>query len=190
MADFRAVEADAIDAAQIGQRLVERRFGIGFVEVAEEAHDQFRRHAKTGLCIVERAGDAGDDDFEGDTARGMPLGVEEDFDVAHRVGMGAGEVGGGEVVKVLLGVENTHPLIINVEEILKVREGVGGAHFFDIGEGNSDAVALRQLEHQFGFERTFDMEVELGLGQCGDERGAVGGRGETIMHQDCLLRAG
>ena len=120
----------------------------------------------------------------------MTLRVEEDFDVAHRVGMRARQIGGGQVIKVLLAVEDGHALIIDVEEILEVREGVGGAHFLDAREGDRDGVALREFEHQLGFERTLDMEVEFGLGQTGDEGGAVLGRCETISHRISLLRAG
>src|SRR3546814_10021491 len=81
--------------------------------------------------------------------------------MADIVGAGAGEIGGGEVVKVLLCDEDAHALIIDVEEILAVGEGVGGAHVLDAGEGDGDGVALREREHEFGFERTLDMQVQL-----------------------------
>src|SRR3546814_9403918 len=45
-------------------------------------------------------------------------------------------------------------------------------------------VALRQFEHQFGFERPFDMEVQLGLGQRRDERGARLARGEIVRRSE------
>src|SRR3546814_19658233 len=84
--------------------------------------------------------------------------------MADIVGAGAGEIGGGEVVKVLLCAEDAHALIIDVEEILEVREGVGGAHVLDAGEGDGDGVALREREHQFGFERTRSEERRVGKG--------------------------
>src|SRR3546814_11944149 len=79
-------------------------------------------------------------------------------------------------------MEDAHSLIIDVEKILEVREGIGGAHLLHRSEGDGDLVALRELEHQFGFERPFDMEVQLGFGQRRDERGARLARGETVRH--------
>jgi hypothetical protein len=189
MTDFGGIEPDAVDAAEIGERFVERRLGIGFAEMAEKAHDEFRADAVVGLRIVKRAGDACDHGLERDAAFGMSLRVEEDFDMANGVGVGARQIGGGEVVEVLLAVEDAHALIINVEEILKIRKGVRRAHFVDRCEGDRDIVALSKLEHQFGFERAFDMQMEFSLGERGDEGGAVGGGGEAISHRPVPLRA-
>jgi len=120
----------------------------------------------------------------------VPLRIEEDFDVADIVGVRAGAIGGGQVAEILFGMKNTHALIIDVEEILKVREGIGGAHLLDAGEGDGDPVALGELEHQFGFERSFDMKVQLGLGQARDEGGAFFARSKAVRHRAPPLRRG
>jgi len=120
----------------------------------------------------------------------MPLRVEEDFGMANRIGMGPRQIGGGKIVEILLAMEHAHPLIINVEKILEVREGVGGAYVLDACEGDRDGVALREGKHQFGFERAFDMKVKLGLRQRGDKGGAIVGRRKAVRHRTCPPRAG
>src|SRR3546814_2310461 len=99
-------------------------------------------------------------------------------------------IGGGQVGEILFGMEDAHSLIIDVEKILEVREGIGGAHLLHRSEGDGDMVTLRELEHQFGFERTFDMKVQFGLGQARDEGGALFARGETVRHRETPLAEG
>ncbi len=72
--------------------------------------------------------------------------------------------------------------IIDVEEILQVREIIGGAHFIDRSEGNRDLIAAGEFEHLLGFEAAFDMEMQLGLGQTGDE-------GVEIAHRRSIAGA-
>src|SRR3546814_12587729 len=59
----------------------------------------------TTLFRSEGARDAGDDGFERDAACGVPLRIEEDFDVADIVRIRTREVGGGQVVKILFGID-------------------------------------------------------------------------------------
>src|SRR3546814_18752183 len=89
MTDCGRSEPDAGDAVEPWQRFVERRFGLFFAQMAEEAEDELRRDAVAFARVVERAGDARDDGAEADAARGVTLRVEEDFGVADIVGAGA-----------------------------------------------------------------------------------------------------
>src|SRR3546814_6511486 len=150
MADLRRIEADPGDATQPRQGRVERRLCLRLAEVAEETEDQPGGQAVAVAGLVECAGDPGDHRVEGDAARRVALRIEEYLDMADIVGAGAGEIGGGEVVKVLLCDEDAHALIIDVEEILEVREGVGGEHVVDDGEGDGEGV--RPEERRVGKE--------------------------------------
>ena len=51
-----------------------------------------------------------------DAARGVRLGVEEQLGVEHVLGMRLGQVGGGEVEKILLGHQDAHALVVHPEE--------------------------------------------------------------------------
>jgi len=96
------------------------------------------------------------------------LRVEEDLGVADVVGQGARHVGGGHVVKILLGQQHAGAGVVQIEERLQIVEGISGAHFLNRGVGQLDAVALGQREHQFGFERAFDVDVQFGFRAGGD----------------------
>ncbi len=113
----------------------------------------------------------------------MGLRVEEDFAVADVIGGGAAEIGHGQVVKVLFLAQHIGALVIDVEEVLQIGKGVGRAHLLHAFEGQGDAIALAQREHQLGFERALDMQVKLGLGQGGNKcvergNGVAVGHGE------------
>ena len=169
MPALRGVEPDPRDAVEVGQGRVQGLEGRRLVEVAEEAHDEPRGESEPCLGVVERAPDAPDHGRERDAAVGVGLGVEEDLGVTHPLGVGAGKVGEREVEKVLLLEENAGPRVVDVEEVLEVREGVGRPHLFDGGIGQARSVALRNREHQVGFERALDVQVQLRLRQGGDE---------------------
>jgi hypothetical protein len=97
--------------------------------VAQEAHDQ----AGADRGVLAGAPDAVDDGLEGDAARGMGLRVEEDLGMAHIVGGGARQVGGGHVVEILLGQQHAGAGVINIEEGLQIGESVRLAQRFDRG---------------------------------------------------------
>ena len=78
-----------------------------------------------------------------------------------------------QVVEILLGPEDLHPLVIEIEEALQIVELVGGARRIRIGIAKRDAVPFGQGQHVLRLERAFDVEVELGLGQAADESGKV-----------------
>ncbi len=58
----------------------------------------------------------------------MGLRIEENLRMLHPVCGRAAEVSEGEIVKIALGMEHRGSLIVDVEEILEVRETVGRAH--------------------------------------------------------------
>ena len=98
----------------------------------------------------------------------MGLRVEEYLGMAHIVGRRALEIGEGQILEVPARQEDVGPGVVDVEEVLQVGEVIGRAHRFDAVERNGHAVALRQFEHQLGFEAALDMEVQFRLGQAGD----------------------
>ena len=177
MADLGAVEADA-------RQLVEPGFGglqgverSVFREVAQEAEDQFRGDAEFSLGGLHGAEQTLDGDAERQAAVGVGLGVEEDLGVAPAIGGEASEIGHAEVVEVLLGQQHLGALVVDIQEVLQVGEGVGGPDLLDALERQLDAVALGQLEHQLGLEAALDVQMQLGLGQAPDEIGEIGAHG-------------
>ena len=129
--------------------------------------------------------DAVDHRGEGDTAVGMGLGIEEDFGVAHVLSMRAGEIGPGQIVEILSLDQHAGAGIVDVEKILQVREGICRPYFLHRGVGQPDAVAACNGEHQLGLEGAFDVQVQLGLRQGGDEAGDIGhGSIPTLTDRD------
>ncbi len=179
VADLGGIQSDADEVMQIGLGGPQRGEGFVFAEVAQEAEDQARRYAQLRLGAVHPRDQALDHDGEGHAPVGMGLGVEEDLGVADVVGGGALEIGEGQILEVLTGQQHGGARVIDVEEVLQVREVIGRAHGLDAVVGDGDAVALRQFEHQFGLERAFDVQVQFGLRQAGDE-GVEGHEGGSL----------
>ena len=173
--DLGRIEPDAVDLAEVRRGLFERGESFLLGEVAQEAHDEPVGNSELGFGVSQRSLDPAQHRLERHPAFGVALRIEENLDVADIVGVGALEVGPGQVIKVLLGLEDAHPLVIDVEEILEVGEGVGRAHLLRRLERNRHPVALGEREQHLGLERALDVEVELGLGQAGDQRIAFGG---------------
>ena len=177
VAALRGIEPHPRDPVAVGETRVEGVEGGRLVEVAEEAHDEPGGEPEPRFGFVEGAADPLDHGRERDPAVGVGLRVEEDLGVAHVVGAGAREVGGGEVVEVLLLEEHARSRVVDVEEVLEVREGIGGPHLLDGAVGQPDPVALRDGEHELGLERALDVQVELGLRKGGHEVRDVRPRG-------------
>jgi hypothetical protein len=114
---------------------------------------------------TERATDPADDRSHGHAALGVALRIEEDLGMDHVVGLGAFQIGPGEVVEILLLQEHGHAPVIEVEEILEIAEAVGSARRLHAAEAELHPVPARQREHHLGLERPLEMEVELGLRQ-------------------------
>ncbi len=114
--------------------------------------------------------DAGQHRLELDAARGVGLGVEEDLGVEDVLRPGLLEVGPRQVVEVLLRQQDAHPLVVLGEEGRQVVEVVGGPHLGGRGVRQVHPVAAGEDELELRLERPLDVEVELGLGDAGDER--------------------
>jgi hypothetical protein len=176
MADFARIESHADELVAERQRLLQRLERLFFAQMAQEAEDERGAHAELRLCIDARAVQAVDHRLHRHAARGVRLRVEEHLGVHHVVGRGALQVSPGHVVEVLLFQQHARAGVVDVQEALQVGEGVGAAQFFDAGIRNGHAVALREREDQLGFERAFDVHVQLGLGHGAQQFGeAVGG---------------
>ncbi len=92
----------------------------------------------------------------------------------HAIGRRTIEIGFGQILEILLGAQHVGAGIIDVEEILEARELVGGADLLDACKGDRHLVPFREREHQLGLEAAFDVEMEFGLGQAGDEVVQIG----------------
>ena len=155
--------------------------------MAQIRQDQLRSDSQ-GAARLRHAGQQPiGGDGEGQAPVGMGLGIEEDFRVNPAVGRQPLEIGHGEIVEVLFGLQHPRALIIDVEEVLQVGEGVGGAHLFHRLEWEADLVALGQGEHQFGLEAALDVNVEFGLGQAANE---IPGRRHGWLALECSALSG
>ena len=125
---FRGIEADADDLVLERERGIQSLLGVRLVEMAQEAHDQARPHAELALRIGDGAIKPVDHGGEGNAASSVALRIEEHFHVPDIVGMRPLQVGEGQVVEILLGDQDRHALIIDVEKILQVAEPVSLAH--------------------------------------------------------------
>ena len=93
------------------------------------------------------------------------------------------QVGGGQVVEVLRLPQHVHRRVVDGEEAGQRVERVRG---LDLGDGalaDRNTIALRQLEFERGLERAFEVDVELRLGETGDEL-AVRRRGQRHSRVD------
>ena len=79
------------------------------------------------------------------------------------------KIGSGQIAEILLRLQNRRPRIINVEKILQPAEAIGRPHLLDTGKGNGNAIARRQSKHQFRLQRAFNMQMQLGLGNGGNQ---------------------
>ncbi len=176
MADFGGIEPDRFDPVQPGLGLCQRLERCFFREVPQEGEDELDGHAMLDPRVLHGREQPFDHHRERDAPVGMRLRIEHDLGMDDAIGRRAVEIGHGKIVKILPRLEDARAGIIDVEKVLQVGEGIGGAHILHRREGNRDSVAPRELEHLLGLQAAFDMEMELGLGQAGDEGVEIGHR--------------
>ena len=163
------VQTHADDPLPVRQGLLQRlrrRFGA---HVPQETHDELGADTELVLCIRLRPANAPDHGVVGDAARGVRLGVEEYLGIEHVLGMRPGQVGGREIVEVLLGHQDAHALVVDFEERRQIVEVVAGPHLLDRSVRQLDAVAPGEIELQLRLERPFHVDVQLGLRHAFDE---------------------
>src|SRR5690606_1877429 len=102
--------------------------------------------------------------FEGNTAIGVGLGIEEGLGMHDVLLFALLQVGPGQVVEILLGTQYIGTAVVQIEKFLEIAEGIGATQGIDIAPGQRDLVALGQAEQQFGLQRAFEVQVQLGLG--------------------------
>ncbi|KWV86725.1 hypothetical protein PFLmoz3_03809 [Pseudomonas fluorescens] len=165
VAHFRAVQAHGHERVTERQRLVEGFLRFVFAQVAQEAEDQTAGDAQLLLAVFKRSGDAVEHHFERHATIGVGLRVEEGFGVNHVLGFAAQQVSPGQVVEVLGRAQHIGALVIQVEKLLQVVEGVGFAQGFDVVPWQRNLVALGQGEQQLRLQRAFQVQVQFSLGQ-------------------------
>ena len=111
------------------------------------------------------AGDAVEHHFERHATVGVGLWVEERFGVNHILRLAAQQVRPGQVIEILGGAQHVGALVIQVEKLLQVVEGVSLAQGFDIAPRQGDLVAFGQGEQQLRLQRAFQVQVQFCLGQ-------------------------
>ena len=111
--------------------------------MAQKAHDQAGLHAEGSLGIANGAVKTVDHRREWNATRRMSLRVEEHLDMPDIVGVRALEIGEGKVIKILLGDQHGHALIVEVQKILQVSEPIRVAQSLHRLIRQADAVAAR-----------------------------------------------
>jgi hypothetical protein len=101
----------------------------------------------------------------------VALRVEENLGMEYVLCTGLFQIGPGHLVEVLFGLEDPHPLIVEVEKILQFAEIVRRAQRLDRCIRQRDAIAFGKAEHGFGLDRPLDVQVQFGLWQPVDESG-------------------
>jgi len=97
-----------------------------------------------------------------------------DLGPAHPGRRGPGQVRAGQVVEVLLLLEDTQAGVVQVQEGLQAVEPVPGPEFPGITGGQRDVVADGQLDQQLGLERAFDVQMQLSDRKHGRDSAARG----------------
>ena len=167
-ADATGIQADTDDPVLVGQRQIERRLGIDLIEMAKETQNEMGRDAMSGHGPVDGALQPVDHCGERDASGQMSLGIEEYLDMAQALAVNLGQICGGQVVKILLGAQHRHALIVEVEKILQAGKPISPAQRLHIRIGERQAVARGQREHELRLQGSFDVDMELALGQSRD----------------------
>ena len=171
VADFTGIESDADEFASKRQGLFQRFKSILFTEVSQKTHDEAGAHAVFSLRVHTGAVQAVDDNLHAHAACGVGLRIKKQLGVQYLVCRSFCKVGHGHVVKVLLFEQHTGAGVINVQKALQVGKCIGAAQLFNAAVGNSHAVAFCERKNQLGLQRTFNVDVKLGLGHAAQQIG-------------------
>ena len=93
--------------------------------------------------------------------------------MTHCVGLGPLQVGHGQLVEVLFGLQRAKPCVIDIEKRLEILEVASRAERLNRRVGQFHAVAGRQAEHELRLKSAFQVNVQLRLGQTGNESAQV-----------------
>ena len=173
MADLGGVQPDPEDPVQIGLGRPQGCKGRVLLQMAEETEDQAGTDSQAPLRLGHAAEQPVGDGGEGNAPVCMGLRIEEQLHMPAAIRRDPPEIGHRQVVEIGLGLQHACALVINVQKVLQVGKGVGRPHRLDIGERQAEAVAPRQIEHQFGLQAALDVQMQLGFGQAPDEGGKV-----------------
>ena len=166
VADLAGRQANAQNLVAQGQRLLQALKGLGLAQMPQKAQDQRGRHAKAGWRVRAGAVQPVDHHLGTQAVAGVGLGVKEDLGVQHLVGLRAGHVGAGHVVKILLGLEHQGACVVDVKKALQVVKHIGLAQRLHRGVRQHHAVARGHGKHQFRLQRALDVHMQLGLGHA------------------------
>ena len=170
------VEPHADEGVAPGQGGFQRLEGLALGQVPQKAQDQRAADAQIAARVVAGAGEAAHHRVQGHAARRVRLRVEENLGAHYVFRSCPRKIGARQVVKILFLQQHAGALVVQVQERLQAAEGVGPAQALDVGIGQGDAVAARQREAHLGLQRAFDVDVQLGLGQGGQQgRQVLGG---------------
>jgi hypothetical protein len=114
-----------------------------------------------GLAVRQRASEPGEHSLQRDTVGQVGLWIEEDLRSAHAGRRRAAEIGGREVVEVLVSAQYREAGVVQVQERLQVREAVAGAQLTDVGGRQSDPVSGSKANQHLRLEGAFDVNVQL-----------------------------
>ena len=172
IADLGGVEPDADELVPEHQRRAERVGGFFRAVVPQEAEDQVGRDPVIAPGVGQRGGQAAEHRGQRHPVVNVGLRVEEDLGPADADRDGAGQVGLGQVVEVLLVPQDLEIRVVQVQEALQVAEAAPGPQFGHVRGRQGDAVACRQADQELGLQRAFDVQVQLGNGQHGRDSAA------------------
>ena len=118
------VQSDAGDPLTVRQGLHQGRHRVLGRIVAQKAHDQLGAQAQLLAGGNDRLPQPADDCVEADATRGMCLGIEEHFYVAHILVVHTSKVCPRQVVEVIGCHEHLHALVVADQERGQVVEAV------------------------------------------------------------------
>src|SRR5690606_30039415 len=99
----------------------------------------------------------------------MGLGIKEDLYVTNIVFAAPIQIGGGQIIKIPFGAQNLGTSVINIKERLEISKFICLAHFIDAAVGQFNVVAQSQGEHKLRLQGSFNVQMQLSLGQPFDK---------------------